>query len=91
VAAIIVNDGHTGPVSSPRKPLPCRAHRVSRNCASNKPAIVGVVMHGLDMIAPVSGARFNRSVPAQLPLVVLPLAFNIEKCDHTSTLNHFIG
>ena len=61
------------------------------NCASDKVAIVGVVMHGLDTVAPVLGARFNRSVTAQLALVMLPLAFNIEKCNHTTTLNLFVG
>ncbi len=30
------------------------------NCASNEPTIVGVVMHGLDMVAPVSGAENSR-------------------------------
>ncbi len=61
------------------------------NCASDKAAIVGVIMHGLDTVAPVLGARFNGSVTAQLALVMLPLAFNIEKCYHTSTLNPFVG
>jgi hypothetical protein len=36
-------------------------------------------MHGVDTVFPVFGARFNRSVTAQLALVMRPLAFTIQK------------
>src|ERR1700730_2696929 len=63
----------------PKKDTSLAALVASReDCAGNKAAIAGVVVHDVDPVVPVFGARFNRSVTAQLALVVLPLAFTIQ-------------
>src|SRR5207247_6956021 len=64
------------PARQPKKDTSLAALVAFReDCAGNKAAIEGVVMHRVDTVFPVFGARFNRSVTAQLALVMLPLAF----------------